>query len=800
MKSLNHWLLASILALSAITARADEEQDLIAVLKSSAGPVEKSEACKKLRLVGTTQSVSPLAALLADERISQAARYALESIPSPEAGAALRDALGQHSGLIKVGLIDSLGWRRDAAALPLLAPLLSDADASVASTTASALGRIGGNEAVAALKTALGKAPPLVRPAAVESLFRCAEQLLAEKKPSPAEAIYKLLFAPDEEARTRIAAYAGLMRCANDGGIARIKSALEGSDSAAQVAALQLAARVDKKDLSKAFADLLPKATPELQVGLLALLKQDGDVASLPAVMTAAGSQDMAVQAAAVAALGDLGDASAVPLLAQAATSPDAAVQAAARNALASLHRGNIAAALIAQLSDATPPAQLELIRALTARSEKSAVPELLRLARSERPTARKAALSALASLARGSDAAGLVQLLADARQEDIRSGVHVAFERIAEREGEKPKWKIDSIMQGLAGTEIELRKTLLPISVLFVDERLRASIRAALKDGNDGIRGAAARAVCDARDIALVPDLLTLARQTPDSGLRSLALERVVRLEIEGTSVPARERADALAAAMALASTQEDKRMVLSGVAQAPHRLTLELAEKACADPMVKAEAEQACLQIAGKLGGTDFDAAEASLKRLASSAGTPTTQTSAQALLKKLNSGWLCAGPYRKAGKQGEELFDVAFPPEQPGAADVQWRRAPGSTDLAKPDEVDLASIVGGDHCVVYLKTRVYVPTAQAVRFSIGSDDGIKLWVNGELVHANNAVRGLTPDQDKAKGRLREGWNDLQAKITQHTLGCGMTLRIASEDGKRVSGLQLAARSSAP
>ena len=120
------------------------------------------------------------------------------------------------------------------------------------------------------------------------------------------------------------------------------------------------------------------------------------------------------------------------------------------------------------------------------------------------------------------------------------------------------------------------------------------------------------------------------------------------------------------------------------------------------------------------------------------------------------------------------------------------MKWRRAPGSPDLSRAGEVVLDGIVGGDHCVVYLKTWVSVPTTQPVNLEIGSDDGIKFWVNGELVHANNAVRGLTPGQDHAKATLREGWNELRAKITQHTLGCGMTLRIVTAGGKAVPGLR--------
>ena len=117
--------LAAFFVLAASGVRADEEQSLIAVLQSSAGAPAKCSACVKLRVVGTVKAVPALAALLGEERTSHAARYALEGMPFPEAVAALRQALGATSGLIKAGIINSLGWRHDAAAVPLLTPLLS---------------------------------------------------------------------------------------------------------------------------------------------------------------------------------------------------------------------------------------------------------------------------------------------------------------------------------------------------------------------------------------------------------------------------------------------------------------------------------------------------------------------------------------------------------------------------------------------------------------------------------------------------------------------------------------------------
>ena len=79
--------------------------------------------------------------------------------------------------------------------------------------------------------------------------------------------------------------------------------------------------------------------------------------------------------------------------------------------------------------------------------------------------------------------------------------------------------------------------------------------------------------------------------------------------------------------------------------------------------------------------------------------------------------------------------------------------------------------------------------------MRLDIGTDDGIKLWVNGKLIHANNAIRGLRPGQDKARCALEAGWNDFLLKITQHTMGCGACVRIRSLDGSVIQGLRFEA-----
>jgi len=167
------------------------ESELIAVLKSDAPLKEKVDACRELGLVGTKDAVPALAALLGDEKLSHMARYGLEPIPDPAVDNALGDALGKLKGRPLMGVIASIGVRRNAEAVQPLARLLESSDAEVAQAAARSLGRIATPDAVALLKQALAHAPAELRPAVADACLSCAEALLARNERSEAAAIYE---------------------------------------------------------------------------------------------------------------------------------------------------------------------------------------------------------------------------------------------------------------------------------------------------------------------------------------------------------------------------------------------------------------------------------------------------------------------------------------------------------------------------------------------------------------------------------------------------------------------------------
>lgn len=193
-------------------ARADLIAKLSAALASEISRDAKDIVCRLLMVIGTAEAVPALAALLSSEELSHMARYALERIPDPAAANALRDAVPQLNGKLKAGVIGSLGVRKDADSVAILAPLLTDADQVVARAAACALGNIQTTEAVAALSAA--NVPAECEMAVTDALLACAEKLLADTQRAEAMKIYKKFTGDQQPKHVRLAATRGLLACA----------------------------------------------------------------------------------------------------------------------------------------------------------------------------------------------------------------------------------------------------------------------------------------------------------------------------------------------------------------------------------------------------------------------------------------------------------------------------------------------------------------------------------------------------------------------------------------------------------
>lgn len=782
-------LLVCLLAFVAATGRADEEQDLIAVLKSNAGIPQKCAACQRLRFVGTVQSVPALSALLMEERTGHAARYALEGMPYAEAGDALRQALETATGLTKAGLVDSVGWRRDAAALPLLKPLLTGADATLASAAASALGRIGTTDATAALVAVRDSAPAAVQFTILDSLLQCAERLQAGGDAPGAAALYRDLNSSKAPDSIRLAAWRGLVLADARAREGLVTKAIMDTDRALRAVALKVIREVNDPQVFKACLSQWASLPAESQLAVLDASLKLGTEA-IPTVRSATASQHSAVRVAGWHALGDLGDATSIVALAKAAASGEAAERAAARDALARLRGTGLREALLENINSAAAPEKAELLRVLGERGDKESASILVANAATDIAPVRLAALESLRKLAMPETITPLLDIAAKSKTDDDRDPVLKALYAACQASRDKEQ-TTRTVVAALERFPSKERRQVLP---LLADLATPSALEAALtatQDQDSELAKEAVRTLAQWPNAAPTPRLLDLARSSDDSALRILALR--ASIEVAAQEPDLAKRLALLQQAAAAAKSPAERMQAIGQMGQVPTPDALQVVLGYMAEPALANEAALAAVSIAEKLAGANPKlASEVAAKVLAQSESTEIVKR-AWALKGKIKTSapfirdWLASGPYSQAGANDAlAVFNVAFAPEKAGE-NAQWKPVP------RGDMIDLMGLFPNKTgCAAYLKTRVIAPEACEAVLLLGSDDGVKAWLNGAVVHANNIDRGAVVDQDMAPIKLRKGANELMLKVTQGGGGWAACARIVSADGLPIAGLK--------
>lgn len=119
--------------------------------------------------------------------------------------------------------------------------------------------------------------------------------------------------------------------------------------------------------------------------------------------------------------------------------------------------------------------------------------------------------------------------------------------------------------------------------------------------------------------------------------------------------------------------------------------------------------------------------------------------------------------------------------------GNANLAWKPAETADVLGI---VDLMGAMGAlSNVTAYAFTRIHVDAVADAQVRCGSDDGIKVWINGAQVHENNVDRGTAPDSDRAPMKLRAGDNDVLVRITQGGGGWNFCLRLCQPDGRTLA-----------
>jgi HEAT repeat protein len=539
-------------------------------IASRLGPktVKSARICllNQLGFIGRGECVDAVAVLLQDEDadIRELARRTLEGNPAPEANARLLTALsGPGDARWRAAIIQSLGVRADQASVAALAKCLSDPDSTVAAAAAHALGTIGGDQAIQALKAAMPGATPEMLAQIAAARLCCADKLLDEGKTDSAVAVYRELAQPGNPKLTRRTAIQGMLNASGERAASMIVELLANDNPDTRAIAAGHISKVTGPEATKQFAEALAGLPPPGRVLLLEALAVRGDKSVIPMALAAAKDEDLETRLAGLRSLTKLADGSVVPMFIETMVAGGKTGDV-ARQCLVSASGDGVEQAIITAMKDADIPLRSKLIGILDQRRATAAVPSLLQEARHQNASIREPALRALGNLADPQDISALVRLLLDTEKSANREPIEKTITAVANRIVEKDQRALP-LLQAFANAGDSERCALLPVLGRIGGAKALELIYASRQSENENVRDAAVRALCNWPDASVADQLLEIAENYDNKTCRTWALRAYVRVITQPSHRSAKETLTMLTKAMGMATQIEEKKFIVT-------------------------------------------------------------------------------------------------------------------------------------------------------------------------------------------------------------------------------------------
>lgn len=151
-----------------------------------------------------------------------------------------------------------------------------------------------------------------------------------------------------------------------------------------------------------------------------------------------------------------------------------------------------------------------------------------------------------------------------------------------------------------------------------------------------------------------------------------------------------------------------------------------------------------------------------------------------------------WQVIGPF-PSPTPGQVSLDQATPVDADiarrgdGSVDLAAQHAAGSAKLgwkkvtAKKGFVDLNHFCGPtEWAVAFGYAEIESIHAREVELLCGSDDGIRIWLNGKQVHSHETTRGFSMRSDKVTVQLKAGLNRVLVKCDNYKAGWGFGVTV--------------------
>ncbi len=671
-------------ALSSPEARAAVEKECLDALEHGEEWGQQYGAAKILAVIGTVDTVPALVALFQDEKKAHLARCALAPMPYAEVDAALLEALPNAPRKVKLGIMDTLADRKVEEAVPAIIAGLKIEDKQMLELAATALARIGGDQAAAFLQEMCKADDTEIERIGATALLLLAENLNAAGSPEDAAACYYPLLENKWADHIRAGAFRGLLKALPKEATEAVLHAIQSDDLFLRQDAIAAVAQLEAEGTAAQFADLFHKLDKDIQVPLLESLSRRNEALQQTFLFDLLKDTRDDLRIAAMKAIAVYGNEEAiVPLARIFGEDGSREIRQAAVETLRRLQGADMEGALVASLTSLPMEERSGIIEVLVQRNIVAAAPAILEecnhegtraaafkalgmlgdtafidpmlalLLTMEGDTGRSEAENALVALIQHAGLKEAKLIIQRARYGDLPDGefkdvTAVVREKIAESTfsfpvgsalfgdpapgkakqlivdftrrdaaeavtvpegglvnfaaGSIPDDLLNKVIAPLDDASADASASLFRVLGRIAGTRAYEIVKSYITNDSEALVDAAVRVLTSWPDPAAAADLAALFTSSEHSTHRVLALRGAVRL-LRVNALPQ----DAAIAAYRLlldgARNADDRKLILSGLAELDSAEAVQMVYPLCSDETVKAEAGLALDKLRGAM-----------------------------------------------------------------------------------------------------------------------------------------------------------------------------------------------------
>lgn len=788
------------------------EKRLIALLKSQSGIESKRFACRMLGEIGSDTGIAALDEALDVPELFNTALTALEQVRSSQAADSIAQRMDESDVDRCPSFLLTLGRQGLETSIEIIAPYLKKENDAIANAAAQALVAIGAPTACDILYNEFLAKATHVNESLADACLTCLYKHTGDAENPEVKKILTLLCDQAFPPQVRLGAAQLRMNVFPDETEAVLTALLRDEDERVAHGALMQARVSTLPSITKLVVTLLDEAPASRKPAILEVLGVRRDTTALPAVQGYVHDDLPEVRMAALRAMGLLGNASHTRLLLEHSVLGPPEEQRVALQALTQLSDKRVDARLAdIACGKGDEALRIQAIKVLADRKAVSSADSIYRLALGEleaTPDIRRQAVQALRILAPSSLLDETIALSGKSNVEEISQVLPQTLSEMAMRadlNNEDPAAPIvhylDSIQNSTAKvSDVSITFTILleALSLIATDtafERLKQTLN--LPD--DSIRRTAIKVLPRFQRAESLQILKTCLESSSFESLRPQALSAYLIALKNSGSLPRIVVDEHVMFAASRCSTPETQRDLLATITQLPSLASLQLAEQWIGKGEVSAEATRAVVQLCKSLCGAWPEVVREKLQVVdAVPNQDPVIMEEVRQVVQFMDSfegylvAWEMAGPYFKSGISAVKLFDIPFDPEiNPEVAN--WRILPLSLSSKVPFVLEFDRALGGENRVVYVRTFIQSAQNMDAILELGTNDGCRVWWNGNLVHAINTGRPLTPGEDKLAVHVNEGSNILMLAVYQQGGNWCAAARLVDASGTPLSGIRV-------